>query len=858
MAGFSLRDSSTFDDWQIFQAESLRRDLAGALERLVDCHALLGQFDLAIGYARRWLALDPLHELAHRQLMQLYAWAGQRGAALHQYRECVRVLDQELGVPPLEETARLYAAIKENQIDPPAAATQSQVATAGRPLTNQPAASWSDQRPASIAEPTDIRPPLAHTPVSFVGREAEWPKLINAYTSIGSDGRLIVLEGEAGIGKTRLAAELLSHARAHGATTITGRCYEGESNLAYGPFVDALRAALLSQDRADWLATLSPHWLGEIGRLLPELERSRPNLPAMPPLDTPGAQNRFFEALSHALLALFDGAAPGVLFLDDLHWADTASLDLLAYLVRRLRGRPLCLLATWRSESMPSNHRGRAILAEAQRAGVATLLSLARLSRSAVLELVRTSALTGAPHAEELGRRLYEETEGLPFFLVEYLAALNQASAPAAGGWPVPSGVRDLLHARLAAVSETGVQLLTTAAAIGRSFDYDTLRETSGRAEEETIEALEQLIGQGLIQELRGEATQASRQPAYDFCHEKLRALIYSESSLARRRLLHRRIAETLVNRTRLQAERAARAGQIAYHYHSAGYDAAAAEYFQLAGEQARRLYANADGLAHFRAALALGHPDTPALHEAIGDLHTLLGEYSAALTSYETAAAVCLPDALARIERKLADIYRRRGEWDLAESHLRAALDALGQGSHTAQRARLYADWSLTAHRRAQPAQARDLAQQALALAEQDGDTRALVEAHNILGILDSRAGDLAAARQHLERSLTLAETLGDDSARAAALNNLAIALNTAGDNTRALALAETAVRIYAAQGDRHREAALHNNLADLLYVAGRSEDAMAHLKRAVAIFAEIGVDAGEMQPEIWKLVEW
>jgi DNA-binding SARP family transcriptional activator len=118
MAGFTLRDSPDFDEWQFFQTETLRRELANVLEKLVHCHSLLGEWDAAITYARRWLALDPLHEPAHRRLMQLYAWAGQRAAGLRQYRECVRILDQELGVAPLEETNQLYQAIKENQVLP--------------------------------------------------------------------------------------------------------------------------------------------------------------------------------------------------------------------------------------------------------------------------------------------------------------------------------------------------------------------------------------------------------------------------------------------------------------------------------------------------------------------------------------------------------------------------------------------------------------------------------------------------------------------------------------------------------------------------------------------------------------------
>jgi DNA-binding SARP family transcriptional activator len=580
MAGFGLRDSPDFDDWQFFQAESLRRDLATALERLIDCHTRLGTFEPAIAYARRWLALDPLHEPAHRQLMLLYAWAGQRSAALYQYRECVRVLDQELGVPPLDETTQLYQAIKENQTLP-------------APVEDSPGAHLIAERPAD-ARP--VQSTIDNPPYLLVGRTAEWRALLEAYTAAAA-GRLVVIEGEAGIGKTRLAEELLTYARSSGATTITARCYEGEAHLAYGPFIDALRAALGQPNRDRWLDTLPTQWLSETARLLPELERLRPDLPPAAPLGLPGAQFRLFEAISQLLLAACRSAEPGLLLVDDLHWADAASLDLLAYMTHRLHGQPICLLLTWRAENMPASQRGRALLAEAQRAGMGTAVSLGRLSRSEVLTLVRSSDVGAAAQSDNLGERLYDETEGLPFFVVEYLAVLARDANLPRQAWPLPGGVRDLLHARLAAVSQASEQVLSTAAVIGCSFDYDTVREVSGRSEEETIDALEQLIAHGLIQELRASVTANPHQPGYDFFHAKLRALVYDEISLARRRLLHRRVAEALTSRAYGAAERDALAGLIAYHYRMAGQDAAAAEQFALAVEHARRIYANTDAL---------------------------------------------------------------------------------------------------------------------------------------------------------------------------------------------------------------------------------------------------------------------
>jgi predicted ATPase len=781
--------------------------------------------------------------------MQLYAWAGQRAAALHQYRECVQVLEQELGVAPLEETTRLYQAIKENQPPPRPAVWH---------IANERFSVSAGVRSESGIPPTSLptaAPAPAHSVASspLVGRATEWAILHRAYAASRDSGQMMIIEGEAGIGKTRLAEEFLAALQRSGTIVLTARCYEGETHLAYGPIVAAIRAAIAQKGQTRWLESIPALWVSEAARLLPELATLRPNLAPAPALDSPGAQSRFFEGLRQIILALCQGAQPGVFYVDDLHWADEATLDLMTYLARRLHEHPLCLLCTWRSEQMAIRPRLRQILQETQRSGQASHLLPGRFSQDMVRELVQSVA------AEQLGlaERLYQETEGIPLFLIHYLSALTSGVLKAeAHSWSLPGGVRDLLHSRLAPVSETGWQLLTTAAVIGRAFEFDTLREASGRSEEEAITALEELLSQSLIYELRGDP--GNHAINYDFTHEKLRELVYEETSLARRRLLHRRVAEALTSRARGSRE-SSLAGLIASHFRLAGNEAGAAHYYQLAGERARSLYANAEALNHFQTALALGHPDPTALHEAIGDLHTLQGEYSAALQSYETAAALAMPEALAQLEHKLATVYERRGEWELAESHFEAALAALGeQGPAAAAQSRLYADWSRAAHRRGQTQQALDLAGRALALAETAQDTRALAQAHNILGILASSQHDLETARQHLEQSLALAKQLNDLGARAAALNNLAFVSEARGDTEHALEQAEAALALCVALGDRHREAALHNNLADLLHHAGRTEAAMPHLTQAVRIYAEIEGEAGTLQPEIWKLSEW
>jgi tetratricopeptide (TPR) repeat protein len=586
----------------------------------------------------------------------------------------------------------------------------------------------------------------------------------------------------------------------------------------------------------------------EAARLLPELAAGR-TLPPAPPLDHPGAQAQFFEGLGQVLQVLAGQA--GVLFLDDLQWADGASLEALGYLVHRLAGRPLLLVAAWRSEDSPTVQRLHGLARAAQRAGLGQTLPLGRLQPDDVLALA--AALPGGPNDQRsLGELLVLHSEGLPLFVAEYLASWRTGDAPG-GAAAMPQGVRSLLHSRLATVDEAGQQLLAAAAVIGRSFDFETLRATSGRGEEETVDCLEHLLRQGLVLE-RGDS--------YDFSHEQLRALVYAETGLARRRLLHRRVAEALLRQARPAL--GATASQIAHHLQLAGRDEEAAEHFWQAGQHARRLYANAEALAHFETALALGHPDPVALHEAIGDLQTLAGRYTLACTAYEQAAAIIQNRSqtsdrpLAAIERKLGLVHQREGEWELATSHFRASQDAW-PAADAAGLAHLLADRSLNAHRQGNPDQAELLAAEALQQAERANDVAGQVQARNALGILARGRGDLTAAAAQLRQGLALAGTLDGEAAHVALLNNLALVCQAQGDVAAAIELAGRALALGAAQGDRHREAALRNNLADLLHAAGQPDAAMDQLKQAVAIFAEVGQPAGVPdQPEIWKLVEW
>ena len=289
----------------------------------------------AIDYARRRLALDTLHEPAHRQLMLLYAWSNQRAAALRQYQECQRILDAELGVPPLAETAQLYDAI----------------------LNHRPPLPPGIQATAEPHSPPS--PPIPAIPVAppLIGRDSQWEALLAAYRGVGTRGHLVVIEGEEGAGKTKLGQTFAAHVRSMGAVAACGICYAGEETLAFAPVEQMLRQILEEPGVRSRLAGIDPTWRQALQRLLPELPPD-PAYPAVP--DVPGSQSHFLEGLTRSLADLLNSSQPGLLLLDDLQFADSATLDLLAYMVRRLQAVPLLLIATWGSGNVPSEPQAAA------------------------------------------------------------------------------------------------------------------------------------------------------------------------------------------------------------------------------------------------------------------------------------------------------------------------------------------------------------------------------------------------------------------------------------------------------------------------------------------------------------------
>ncbi|MET0997159.1 MAG: AAA family ATPase [Marmoricola sp.] len=806
LEGFVVRDAPDFEEWLATEQATLRRELTTVLGSLAAEREAAGDVAGATALVRRWLALDELHEPAHQALIRLLATAGDRAAALVQYRECVRTLSRELGVPPLRETTELYEAVNRGTFQ------------AASVVRRSASAAPRDQ-PAGMESSED-----APRAPAFVGRTDELSALVSAYAAVGTGGgRVAVVEGEAGIGKTRLVDELEARVRGGGAVVLRAHAYEEETDLPYRPLIDLLRDRV--QQDPGWLAALDDAVLAETARLVPEVAGAVPagrRLPEPGPTDEPGAEVRFLAALWETVAAAAAGSAPGVLVLDDAQWVDEATLRWLSFGLRRIGGRSLLVVTVWRVPPEPPAH---AATTNAVRESGGVHVVLGRLDELASGELVRSVRPEGTEAS--VVHRLWETTEGVPLMLVEFLRATDDDAR-------LPAGVRDALLSRLAPISETGRQVLSAAAVLGRSFDIDAVRLVSGRTDEEAVTAVEEVVRRGLVRE---------RATDYDFDHELLRTVVYDGTSLARRRLLHVRAAE--VAGLSLAA--------TARHLRLGGRDEAAADLFRRAAVEARQLFAHEEALAHLRTALELGHPDRCELETAMADVQVVLGDYPGALLSLQNAAADASPDALGGIEHRLGRLQVRRGEYALAEAHLVAALSSASPQATPG----VVADRALAVLSMGEPERARALADEAAELAGVSGDQPAQCQAHNLLGLIASSAGEVEVALDHLQRSRELAEALGDPDLQVAATNNLALVHRARGDLPVAVELTRAALEQCARLGDRHREAALHNNLADLLHALGHDEESMEHLKRAVEIFAEVG-EGDQLQPEIWKLVSW
>jgi DNA-binding SARP family transcriptional activator/energy-coupling factor transporter ATP-binding protein EcfA2 len=524
-------DEPAFDEWLRVEQSRLAELATGALAQLAELEAQAGSLDAALQTRLSLSRLAPWDEDNHRELMLLYARQGKRSLALAQYKACVEILQRELGVSPELATQRLY-----RELTSPAPPTLSEQAERG-------AASESPKQTTAALSARQLSAALP-----LVRRERELLSLQRALAaSWAGAGKVALLVGEAGVGKTSLVDALAHQVRADAGRVLVGRCFESEQVLPFAPWLSALRDAALFgsalENESLWRA-LSPECRAAFARLLPRaaVEPGGFKEEQLPPQNN--ALNLFEGYL--ALLAQLSQDAPLLVVLDDLHWADDMSLRLLSFLGRRLghaksEALRIFIAVTLRTEEVARSPLLSTALGELTREDCALELAIAPLSESDTSCLVQQLTETqGRDLAPDERAQIWRLSEGNPFVIVETVRALR-AGAPVGepSGLSLPARVRELIAGHVARLSPFEQQLTALAAVIGREFDLPLLTAMAEHAALQTAAAVDDLVRVGIFK--------TSGEKLY-FSHERIREVVYESLLPPRRRALHGHVARTLLS----------------------------------------------------------------------------------------------------------------------------------------------------------------------------------------------------------------------------------------------------------------------------------------------------------------------
>jgi DNA-binding SARP family transcriptional activator/tetratricopeptide (TPR) repeat protein len=784
MEGLDLPDCYRFHEWCVSERETVRALRVAILSTLAD--RLSTTPEDALSYARARVAIDPLSEGAHVVVVRLLTELGRKREAQNQIETCERILASELGTKP--SPALLQARLRIGTADP---ARPTRASTA-----------------AVLQEVTPMLLPL-------VGRAKE-RELLASCAQEAQHGRLrsvVMLVGEAGIGKSRLLDELASAVLRTGGVVLRGRAFEAEMVRPYGPWIDALRS--IGTD------AIPPELRSDLTPLLPELGA---------PLDRIGDRNRLFDAVAALLRALGRGASVAVL-LDDLQWFDESSVALLHFVTRGLDATPILLACAGRRDELSDNVPVTRLLRALERDRHLHRIDLAALDAQSTAELARSLD----PHVDT--SRVFAESAGNPLFAVELTRALERGE-----GGPSES-LKELIADRLARLDDRAREILPWAASLGRGFGLDLLSSIARIQPTDMLTGIEELERRGIF---RASST-PSGALGYDFVHDLIRAVAYRKLSEPRRRLIHLQIARTL----QAMAEHdASIAGDVAHHAALGGDAELAARAYLRAGERCLRIFANAEAVILASAGIRMleGLPRNVRipLHVALLRVQVISGTWLRRPTELvEELSRVVLEAQDAGLHadvalgfHTLSTLQHDKGDLRGArESTLRAAK--AGREADPRTRARQLADSArcLTLIEREMP-QAKQLIDEALSLVEREG--MRLLELDWAQGLFQVYIGDPRRGAAFLTSALGLAREQEDRWAQFEALMRLTMIDLEEGRARDALERCRELVPVAAKMGEGSEGPAAHAVEALAMLACGQ-EGALALVDRALCVLREV-----------------
>ncbi len=690
----------------------------------------------------------------------------------------------------------------------------------------------------------------------LVDRAEELGALKSALESMLSGrGQVVLVAGEPGIGKTRLAEELLVYARLRGCLALLGHCYEQELNVPYLPFSEALRILIrtIRDDRFGGL--IHPH-APELVKLVPELSQRIPHLAPSPPLEPEQERLRLYDAVIAFLVALAH-TQPVVLMLDDIHWADAATLALLRPLARSVRSERILILGTYRDVEVDPDHPLSAALTEMNRERLYKRIVVRGLTAEHVAAMIATVLQTRQPVSEEFRDLIFRETEGNPFFVEEVLKHLAEVGALyiEEGQWQrkplqeidVPQSTREVIGRRLKRVSELCLRVLGLGAVIGRRFQFDVLQSIGELSEDELLTALEEAIRVQLIRE-ESDAGDVE----YEFVHAIVREVLYERLSLRRRMTLHQKVGETL---ERLFGGRIdAVVEDLAHHFTRAPHGVGLEKAIQYSLEAARKslgLFAYEDAVRYYQTAADLvseigDEARLAKIYLTLGAPHVYLGNTVAAISAYERALKIFerrgTPADVALVHMLIGSALQRNNwEFSAAVPHLERALQGLKADTHPTDVVRTHLDLARCFAFLGRVADSGTHATEALHLADRLGDTSLQAAAQVALGLAAHRSrdkADIATAMSHYQEAARLAEGSGDPEAYytlARAFNNMMVLRLELGDFPGGLQLSLQALET--ARRARNVEQISFNLLqASIInYMLGNSKEATRYAEEAL-----------------------